>query len=75
MAAASETLIKCAKNEEGSIRFRCRDVDRGPFKFDGALALENFANKYAKEKGLSLKLANQPMTQWLFQNQPVASMD
>ena len=55
MAATSETLIEYAKKEEGTIRFRCRDVDRGLFKFDGTQALENFANKYANEKGLSYK--------------------
>ena len=55
MASSSETIIKCANKEGESTRFRCRDVDRGLFEFDGTIGLQNFADKYAEQKGLGYK--------------------
>ena len=53
MATTSQTVIKCVNTEKGSFRFRCRGVDKGLFEFDRTLSQENFAKKYAEQKGLS----------------------
>ena len=53
MASTSEIVIKCVKTGKESIKFKCRGVDKGLFEFDGTLSLENFAKKYAEQKGLS----------------------
>ena len=67
-------MIKCAIKEGESIRFRRRDVKRGLFDFNGTIGLENFADKYAKQKGLGYKTGKHQMTQWLSQAPPVVNM-